>query len=36
MGGIVALKREEVVGGWRRLHNEELFVILLGGRSNGG
>jgi hypothetical protein len=23
-------KREEVVGDWRRLHNEELHQILLG------
>jgi hypothetical protein len=23
-------KREEVMGGWRRLHNEELHKILLG------
>jgi hypothetical protein len=23
-------KREEVVGGWRRPHNEELHQILLG------
>jgi hypothetical protein len=29
-------KREEVAGGWRRLHNEELHQILLGGSNQGG
>jgi hypothetical protein len=24
-------KREEVVGGWRRLHNEELFQNIIKG-----
>jgi len=28
--GIFGPKREEVVGGWRRLHNEELHQISLG------
>jgi hypothetical protein len=28
--GIFGSKGEEVAGGWRRLHNEELHEILLG------
>jgi hypothetical protein len=27
--GISGPKREEVVRGWRRLHNEELHIIIL-------
>jgi hypothetical protein len=28
-------KREEVTGGWRKLHNEELHQILLGLANEG-
>jgi hypothetical protein len=28
--GIFGAKREEVAGGWRRLHNEELHAIHIG------
>jgi hypothetical protein len=24
---ILGLKREEVTGGWRKLHNEELYIL---------
>jgi hypothetical protein len=27
--GIFEAKREEVVGGWRRLHNEELHILYV-------
>jgi hypothetical protein len=29
-------KREEVAGGWRRLHNEDLHKIILGWSNQGG
>jgi hypothetical protein len=29
LGRIFVPKREEVAGGWRRLHNEELHNLLL-------
>jgi hypothetical protein len=28
--GMFVTKREEVAGGWRKLHNEELQKVLLG------
>jgi hypothetical protein len=32
---IFGRKSEEVAGGWRRLHNEELHQILLGLSNRG-
>jgi hypothetical protein len=33
---IFAPKREEVVGGWRRLHNEELHNLYTSPNTSGG
>jgi hypothetical protein len=33
---IFGLKRDEMTGGWRKLHNEELFLSVWGGPESLG